>query len=121
MHTTALDTSAGYCASIEEVLKWAWKSSNGKLSSLPCRQARGWSWHIFFWLPWNQKARIQRLPQAFRTIDDHGTRKVRLHRFPYTVYYVDLDDSIWIAAAAHQKRRPGYWSHRDPGDLNEGR
>ena len=30
---------------------------------------------------------------------------------------VELEQSIWIAAIAHQKRRPGYWSGRvpDPG------
>ena len=34
--------------------------------------------------------------------------------FPYTIYYVALDDSLWIAAMAHQRRRPGYWSRRHP-------
>jgi toxin ParE1/3/4 len=57
--------------------------------------------------------RIQDSPQTFKTIDDRGTRKARLHRFPYTIYYVELDDSLWIAAVAHQKRRPGYWSDRE--------
>jgi toxin ParE1/3/4 len=56
--------------------------------------------------------RIQSSPQTFKAIDDQGTRKVRLRRFPYTIYYVELDDSLWIAAVAHQKRRPGYWSDR---------
>jgi hypothetical protein len=32
------------------------------------------------------------------------------------VYYVELDDAIWIAAVAHQKRRPGYWTRRKPAD-----
>jgi toxin ParE1/3/4 len=63
--------------------------------------------------------RIQRLPHAFKAIDDRGTRRVRLHKFPYTIYYVELDDSIWIAAVAHQKRRPAYWSRREP-DIPEG-
>jgi plasmid stabilization system protein ParE len=58
--------------------------------------------------------RIRRLPQAFAAIDAHGTRKHRLHRFPYTIYYVELDQTTWIAAVAHQKRRPGYWSGRSP-------
>jgi toxin ParE1/3/4 len=61
--------------------------------------------------------RIRRMPQAFASIDDQGTRKHRLQRFPYTVYYVDLDEAIWIAAVAHQKRRPGYWSGRSPQDI----
>jgi hypothetical protein len=37
-----------------------------------------------------------------------------LKRFPYTVYYLELDHSIWIAAVAHQQRRPGYWSQCRP-------
>jgi toxin ParE1/3/4 len=58
--------------------------------------------------------RLRRTPEAFVSIDDRGTRKHRFRRFPYTIYYVELDDSIWIAAVAHQKRRPGYWSGREP-------
>jgi toxin ParE1/3/4 len=61
-------------------------------------------------------ARIQRSPQAWSLVDDQGTRKHLLKRFPYTLYYIELDDSIWIAAVAHQKRRPGYWSGRNPPD-----
>jgi hypothetical protein len=38
--------------------------------------------------------RILRFPQAFAAIDAHGTRKHRLHRFRYTVYYVELDQTI---------------------------
>jgi toxin ParE1/3/4 len=57
--------------------------------------------------------RIQNLPQAIAPVDDRGTRKRRLKRFPYTIYYVELDDTIWIVAVAHQRRRPGYWSGRE--------
>jgi toxin ParE1/3/4 len=59
-------------------------------------------------------ARIRRVPQVFGLVDDQGTRKHRFHRFPYTIYYVELDEAIWIAAVAQQKRRPGYWSGRNP-------
>ena len=58
--------------------------------------------------------RIRRMPQVFASVDDQGIRKHRLKRFPYTVYYPELDDAIWIAAVAHQRRRPGYWSGRSP-------
>lgn len=58
--------------------------------------------------------RIRGMPQAFAAIDEQGTRKLRFRRFPYTVYYVELKDAVWIAAVAHQKRRPGYWSGRKP-------
>jgi toxin ParE1/3/4 len=64
--------------------------------------------------------RIQRTPQAWLLLDDQGTRKHRLRRFPYTIYYVELDQTIWIAAVAHQKRRPGYWSGRSPQDAESG-
>jgi toxin ParE1/3/4 len=58
--------------------------------------------------------RIRQWPGAPPPIDDQGTRKQRFRRFPYTIYYVELDDAIWIAAVAHQKRRPRYWSKRQP-------
>jgi toxin ParE1/3/4 len=41
-------------------------------------------------------------------------RFYRLDRFPYLLYYKEFDDHIWIAAIAHQRRRPGYWMRRKP-------
>ena len=38
----------------------------------------------------------------------------RVKRFPYVLYYLDLPDTIWIAAIAHERRRPGYWRRRMP-------
>jgi plasmid stabilization system protein ParE len=58
--------------------------------------------------------RILQMPQAFPLHSASGLRKCILRRFPYTIYFLDLPDRIWIAAVAHQKRRPGYWSHRQP-------
>ena len=57
---------------------------------------------------------IQDAPGSPEPIDERGTRRRRLRRFPYTVYYVELDEMVWIAAVAHQRRRPGYWSRRKP-------
>lgn len=59
-------------------------------------------------------ARIVRFPEVPAMIDSLGTRKSRFERFPYTIYYVELEQLIWIAAVAHQKRRPKYWSDRTP-------
>lgn len=39
-------------------------------------------------------------------------RKCFVTRFPYTIFFTELDEEIWIAAIAHQSRRPGYWSNR---------
>jgi plasmid stabilization system protein ParE len=58
--------------------------------------------------------RIRRMPKAFTPHKPTRTRKCILRRFPYTIYFRELDDRIWIAAVAHQKRRPGYWHRRKP-------
>ncbi len=43
-------------------------------------------------------------------------RKCRVKRFPYTIYFLELEDAIWIAAVAHDKRKPDYWATREPED-----
>lgn len=62
--------------------------------------------------------------QALETIGQHPLlygvemgefRACPLKRFPYTLFYLDLEDWVWVAAVAHQKRRPGYWVGRQPG------
>lgn len=45
-------------------------------------------------------------------LSEYGTRRVALQRFPYNVVYRVGVAEIIIVAVAHQKRRPGYWSHR---------
>ena len=37
-----------------------------------------------------------------------------LHRFPYSIFYEDLEDRVWVAAVGHHRRRPGYWARRRP-------
>jgi toxin ParE1/3/4 len=56
--------------------------------------------------------RIQQHPQSFLQHDEAGLRKCFVRRFPYTIFYLELADQIWIAAVAHQRRRPGYWRNR---------
>lgn len=58
--------------------------------------------------------RVAQTPQAFPLYGTSGLRKCLLRRFPYTIFFLELQDRIWIAAVAHQRRRPGYWSHRQP-------
>ena len=41
----------------------------------------------------------------------HGTRRFVLHRFPFSIIYLD-DDVLSIVAVAHSKRKPGYWKAR---------
>ncbi|HVC48314.1 MAG TPA: type II toxin-antitoxin system RelE/ParE family toxin [Terracidiphilus sp.] len=42
----------------------------------------------------------------------HGTRRILLHRFPYSIVFRELLHEIQIIAVAHAKRRPGYWAAR---------
>jgi|SRR5579862_467880 len=44
-----------------------------------------------------------------------GTRRFVLHRFPFSLIYLDDHDVVTIIAVAHSKRKPGYWKHRISG------
>jgi toxin ParE1/3/4 len=59
-------------------------------------------------------ARIRENPRQYPVHTERGTRKCVAGRFPYTIFFAELQDSIWVAAIAHQKRRPGYWRGRRP-------
>lgn len=58
--------------------------------------------------------RIRLLPQAGAVDEVTGRRKHVMRRFPYNVFYQELDDVIWIGAVAHQRRKPRYWADREP-------
>ena len=42
----------------------------------------------------------------------YGTRRFVLHRFPFSVIYLDDPDLVTVIAIAHGKRKPGYWKRR---------
>ncbi len=42
----------------------------------------------------------------------HGTRRFVLHRFPFSIVYLDAPGALSIVAVAHNKRKPGYWKQR---------
>jgi toxin ParE1/3/4 len=42
----------------------------------------------------------------------YGTRRFILHRFPFSIVYLDEPDAVSIVAVAHNKRKPGYWKQR---------
>jgi toxin ParE1/3/4 len=42
----------------------------------------------------------------------HGTRRLVLQRFPFSVVYLDNANVVNVVAVAHNKRRPGYWKDR---------
>jgi ParE-like toxin of type II ParDE toxin-antitoxin system len=44
-----------------------------------------------------------------------NTHWVKTRRFPYLLFYRILDEFIvLVVAAAHERRRPGYWAKRLP-------
>jgi toxin ParE1/3/4 len=47
-------------------------------------------------------------PQAYAAEDASGTRYCPLRPFPCTLVYVELEERVWVAAVAHQKRPPRY-------------
>jgi toxin ParE1/3/4 len=56
--------------------------------------------------------RIEQNPQGGAPYKNTRFRYRVVQRFPYVVFYRDLEDAIWIVAVAHGKRRPDYWSRR---------
>ena len=56
-------------------------------------------------------SRIAEAPLSYPPYE-HGTRKVVLLRFPFSVFYRAGESETVIVAVAHQKRRPAYWSNR---------
>jgi plasmid stabilization system protein ParE len=59
--------------------------------------------------------RVRQNPLMYAAEDASGARLCPFHRFAYNLVYLDLGDHIWIAAVAHQHRRPRYWARRRPG------
>jgi toxin ParE1/3/4 len=57
---------------------------------------------------------IRKNPNIGARYGDADRRFYRLKRFPYVVYFEDMTDYVWIAAIAHERRRPGYWKRRKP-------
>lgn len=55
--------------------------------------------------------RIIDFPQLY-AIEEEDYRACPMHRFPYTLYYADLPQHLWLVAVAHQRRKPGYWRRR---------
>lgn len=56
--------------------------------------------------------RIQQNPQIGAPYKTTEFRHYVVQRFPYIVFYAELEDVIWIVAIAHGKRRPDYWRRR---------
>jgi toxin ParE1/3/4 len=62
--------------------------------------------------------RIAANPSGYARYKETDYQLALLKRFPYVVYFADLERSIWIAAIAHERRRLGYWLGRVPPRQN---
>jgi plasmid stabilization system protein ParE len=51
-------------------------------------------------------------PSRFPIESTPGIRRYHLRRFPVTLIYRVIGDSVQILAVAHKRRRPGYWAAR---------
>ncbi|MBI3399604.1 MAG: type II toxin-antitoxin system RelE/ParE family toxin [Deltaproteobacteria bacterium] len=56
-------------------------------------------------------ADIREAPERW-PVKRNGARCCLLHRFPYAVHYVELEDTLWVVAVAHTSRKPYYWRNR---------
>ena len=65
---------------------------------------------------WGVIERLTRWPDMAPRLPPSGTnvqvRRAALSRFPFGVVYFVKDDTLWIVAVAHGRRRPGYWRNR---------
>ncbi len=58
-------------------------------------------------------SQLQLNPTRFRLIS--GTdeiRKLVMKSFPFVIYFMEMEQEIWIVAVAHCSREPGYWRDR---------
>jgi plasmid stabilization system protein ParE len=55
--------------------------------------------------------RIRSAPERHPAAE-HGTRRILLGQYPFSVVYIVRRDEVVIVAVAHHKRRPGYWASR---------
>jgi toxin ParE1/3/4 len=60
--------------------------------------------------------RIKSNPSRHPRYKGGDLRRCRVKRFPFTIYFLELDEEIWLAAIAHDKRKPDYWASREPED-----
>nr|WP_236716021.1 type II toxin-antitoxin system RelE/ParE family toxin [Leptospira interrogans] len=56
---------------------------------------------------------IEQFPDgAPRYSHNPNVRRISIEDFPYLIYYLNLDEKIFILAVIHDSRRPGFWLER---------
>jgi plasmid stabilization system protein ParE len=54
---------------------------------------------------------INHNPLMFPIIED-DVRRALLHKFPYSIYFLNEHDGVVVIAVLHQHRQPGWWKSR---------
>jgi toxin ParE1/3/4 len=57
--------------------------------------------------------KIQQNPNLGTLHNINGIRRYSIQRFPYLIFYTELEEVIWVVAIAHGKRKPNYWQKRN--------
>jgi toxin ParE1/3/4 len=57
--------------------------------------------------------KIQQNPNLGTPHRIEGIRRYAIQRFPYLIFYTELEEVIWVMAIAHGKRKPNYWKQRN--------
>lgn len=57
-------------------------------------------------------SKIQQNPNLGAVYKVAGLRRYVIQRFPFLVFYAELEEFIWVVAIAHGKHRPDYWKKR---------
>ena len=58
-------------------------------------------------------------PHRYRVDYQPDVRRVRMQRFPFTIFYREAKGRIEVLAVAHHRRRPTYWTARLRTRLNQ--
>jgi toxin ParE1/3/4 len=90
-----------------------------RLAAREFREARSWYERRRPGLGDRFRAEVDRAVEQIAAAPDRPSpfrvwyRRLRIRRFPYTLYYRIYDDRIaFILAVAHDRRRPWYWLRR---------
>ncbi|MBD2354444.1 type II toxin-antitoxin system RelE/ParE family toxin [Tolypothrix sp. FACHB-123] len=57
--------------------------------------------------------KIQQNPNLGNPHKIEGIRRYVNQRFPYQIFYTELEEVIWIIGIAHSRRKPNYWKQRN--------
>lgn len=57
-------------------------------------------------------AGISARPQSFGVYESTGARRCVRQRFPYSIFFLEREEGVWVLAIAHAARKPGYWEDR---------